>query len=455
LSRLSLAPSILASICSIMLLVSAAEAAGALRTHIPVSLVEATDLAIKERPEFQLELEKGKIARSKVREAKGSFLPTLDFQASSYYINNYDTFAGVEIMARIYNQNVHVNVTKDVPPYQLDSELDFSYNLFAGGRDRALYAEALNNLESERQREGSALRKIRLDVANAYWELKKARIQYVIARRESDVVRLEMKVAETKHQLHRISEVDYDAVVLKDREKEIAARTADRDCLRAFSSYLHALGIPEEHPPASSDQIPELLDNPGSDPSYVAESSSHPDIERLKSDLLAASERERAAKAENYPKVDFFAKYSTVGRNSDYYLDSWRDYHSDYFMIGLKVTFNLFNGFKTEERANQANAEIRVKKLELEKKKRDLAEAEDARGKALDTANDQLSLAMERSRLEEAREKAARSQLQTGRLSELEYRQKAVEAENAADRVTMARIDVALARNALEQMVLE
>jgi adhesin transport system outer membrane protein len=447
--------SVPAAICSILLLLSATGAARETGNSVPVRLAEAVSLAIKSRPEPRIELEKENIARSKVKEARGNFFPTLDFLASSHFVENFDTFTGIDISAQIADQNVLVNVTKEVPAYQLNDELSFSYNLFAGGRDTALLAEALSNLESAKHQEVSALRKIELEVTKAYWGLRKAQLQYAIANRSFEVARLELKVAETKHKVDRISEVEHHEVLLKSREKELSLKIADRDCLKAFSSYMHVLGLPEDGMAPSSDELPGLLDEPDDEERVVGEATSHPELERIKSELRAAAEREKAARSENYPKIDFFARYSMVGRDSDYYFGSYEDARSEYYLVGLKVTLNLFNGFRTKERINQADADMRVKRLQLMQKQRDLAEAENVRKTAVETAKDELSLAIERRRLEDARRKAARSDLQCGRISELEYRQKTADSENAADKVLMARIDVALAWNALKLMVLE
>jgi len=424
---------------------------------VPVRLVEAIDMAMKRRPDLPIENERKKCAQSKVREARGNFLPTLDLLASSYYMENYDTFTGIDLSTRIANQDIFARIDKNVPPYQINGGLDFRFNLYAGGRDSALLAEALNNQEVTRHQEEITVRKIRLEVAKSYWKLKKAWIRYTVAKRTLEVVRLEVKVAETEHRVERRSEVEYHAVLLKSREKEVALKTADRECLRAFGSYLHVIGMEDRNAmaPSSSEQIPALLDDPESNEPSVEQTRAHPDILRLDSELRAASERKEEARSENYPKIDFFAKHSLVGRDSSSYLDSLGDTRSEYYMVGLKVTMNLFNGLRTKERIGQADSEVRAKQLQLVQKRRELAEAERIRKTELETAGDELLLALERKKLEEAREKVAESQLKSGRISQLEYRQKAADAETAADEVVTARIDVALARNALELMVLE
>jgi outer membrane protein, multidrug efflux system len=437
----------------IMLLVSS-RAAAQEDFIVPVHLSDAVDLALRERPEQRQAMEKENMALSKVNEARGNFLPTLDLSASSDYIKNFDTFTGIDISAEIAGQEVLVNIEKEVPAYELNGALDLVYNLYAGGRDSALLGEALSRLDAVGHQEEITRRKIRLEVANAYWGLKKAQMEYLMARRALGVVRMEMQVAQTEHRVHRASDVAYEAVLLKGSEKQVALRTADRQCLRAYGSYLHVLGLPEETAIPSSEQLPGLADEPGDPAGIDPAPAVHPEILQLKSDLRAAAERERAAKAGNLPKLDFFAKYALIGRDPDTYLDAWRDAQSEYYMVGLKVTMNLFNGGRTRERIQQAATEQRIKRLELMEKERALAQERRARQTALETARDQLSLAVARMKLERARQQAAAAGFKAGRISRLEYRQKMAAAQDAADKATIAKIDVTLAQNELALMVL-
>lgn len=421
---------------------------------VPLSLAAATEMAIKARPELSLEIEKTKLAFSRVQQARGNFLPTLDFLASSSYIKSYDKFTGLDISARIEGQDISVTLDKNVPAYQLDDELSLGLNLYAGGRDRALLDEAVNNLQAARYQEVATIRKLRLEVTQAYWELKKAYLRYAMAKRALDIVRMETEVAATDHRVNRRSDVEYDAVVLTGLEKKVALQTMDRDCLRAFRHYLHVVGMENNDFPPTSEQIPLLIDEPGGETNSAVGMADHPDILRIGSEVQAVSQQVEAVKAENLPKLDFFARYSLIGRDSNSLWDAWGDSQSDTSIIGLKISINLFNGFRTEERINQAEAAVRMKRLQLVQKKRDLLEEENVRKAALEATEDQLSLAIARKILEETREKAAESQLQSGRISQLEYRQQVVNVENATNQVLIAKIDVTLDRNALELLVL-
>jgi outer membrane protein len=425
------------------------------KQSIPLVLTDAIDLATKLRPELSIEETQEKIAQSKVKETRGNFLPTLDLTGSSYYINNYDSFTGINISARIADQNVSVNMQKEVLPYELSSELNLSYNLYAGGRDRALLGEASSRLESEKYQKTITQKKILLEVANAYWGLKESQLRYRMKKRAFGFGQLETKVAETQHRKARISDIEYEAALLNNREKEVALKTTDRQCLQDFRGYLHVLNLSEDGVITSSEQVPALTDDPSDGNNLAEETTIHPEVLKIKSDIQAKRELKEVAESFNYPSVDFFAKYALIGRDSNSYFDAWGDMRAEDYIVGVKITMNLFNGMKTKERISQAKAEVRIKQLQLKEKEREIAQETNTKAMELETAKDQLALAMERKKLQEAREKVAESEYQSGRTSELAYRQKVLDAENALDEVLIARINVVLAKNALTLMVSE
>lgn len=439
----------------IVLLSAGSNAAAQDQPLIPVRLADATQLAMNKRPEIKVENEKKCIAESKVQERKGNFLPTIDLYGTNNYIDNYDQFSGTHISGWMGNEIITVDVRNEVPAYQVRGQLELKYNLFAGGRDKALLNEAENNLNSVEQQKTLAKRKIQLEVARAYWELKKAQVELAITKRENEIVKWEEKVAQTEIQVHRMSDLEYEAILLKKNEKLMGLKKKTRDCLNALRNYFYALGIPQDDMDLAKVRIPDLIDDPGVETGLAEASSVHPDILRLRSDLQAAVEKVKTEKAGHYPTIDFIAEYSCIGRDDEEYLEAWNDSESAYFKVGLTLSMNIFNGNRTTARIAQAKAQMRKQKLQLDLKIRQLEHMREIKKTVLDTAKDELHLAIERKRLEDSRRKTAESEFKAHRISEMKYMQKVIEAENAADKVILTKIDVVLARNEKELLILE
>jgi outer membrane protein, adhesin transport system len=445
----------IAAVLFVFFIHGSVRAADAVSQNVPVNLAEAVEMAIKARPELRAASEKTVLARIKVDEAKGAFFPTLDITGSNYYIHSYDTFTGIDVSTKIYGLDLGVRLEKEVPPWQLVPKLEFNYNLFAGGRDKAILKAAENATQSADYAQEVVRRKIVLEVANAYWELKKAQVVQAVANRAVGLVHREVSVAKAEREVNRLSDSDEDAMCLKKQEKEMSFRTADRDVRRAFDHYRHVLGLPKIGLVEVKDEIPALIDSPEDSVLPADRLTAHPDILRLGSELRQASQQKQAAIAAKYPKVDFFAKYAMIGRGNDSLYDSWAESRSDFYAVGVQVSMNLYDGHQTSNRIREAETVMRLKEIELALKERELTEAYDTRLAALEWATDQLSLVKARQLHAAAREKADLSRLRSGRISDLAYRQSAADAADATDKVELARIQVALARNALELMVLQ
>lgn len=443
------------SLTSLFVLSAVSNALAQDQLSVPVRLAEATQMAMNQRPEIRIESEKEVIAQSKVQEQKGSFLPTIDLQGSTAYTNNYDEFTGVEVILQVDDQQIPLTASNEVPNYELSGQLEFNYNLYAGGRDKALLDEAVSNLDSTRHQKTLAKRKIELEVANAYWELKKAQVAHAIAKRNHEAVELAVSVAQTKLKVHRISDMEYEAVLLKKSEDMVALQKAQRDRLNALREYLHILNIPHDDADLASYQIPDLVDNPGIEANSGKEPAVHPDILKIRSDLEAAAEKVKVERAGYYPVIDLFAEYAVIGRDDDALLDAWKDSEKAYYKFGLELRMNFFEGKRTMARIAQAKARVRKQRLELELKEKELDRIQKVKQTELDTANDELLLAIARKKLEDARLKTAETQFRAHKISKLDYQQKVVDANNAANQVMIAQIDVALARNERQLLVLE
>lgn len=295
-----------------------------------------------------------------------------------------------------------------------------------------------------------------MELAKAYWGLKKSSVSYAIANRELEHISMELQIAETEHRTHRVSDLNYETTRIESLERESDLRIRGRDYIRAFKHYLHVLGFGDSDRISSPAMIPELTDSPNDEGLKSVQSvGNHPEIRRLAAELDAASAREKTAKAEHMPKIDLFAKHSLIGRDSSSWSEAFGDTQSEYSIIGLKLSMNIFNGFRTEEKIDQAEADVKIKQLQLEQKKKDLAEEEDARKTALMMENEELSLALEKKKFEEMKEKIAKTELKAGRISRFTYQQTVINVENAIDQILLARIDEVLARNALDLLLAE
>jgi outer membrane protein TolC len=416
-------------------------------SDVPVTLHEAMELAMQNREEIQREEIQVAIHEARVKEAKSAFFPTLDFLGEANHTTQYDKFSGYIVTVPIGNQIFTARVDQAPIPYEIFSKLELNYNLYSGGRDRALIEEASAKQSASEYQKTVTLRKVVLDITTAYWELRKSQVAYNIAERWREYYLTSQSVAEEQWKAGRISEIDREVASLRLQEQEIAATQAKRVLANNLRKYRRALGLKDDEIDNDGKRIPTLTDDPDQEITLPEPTlQQHPELSKMEAEVKATKAYWRSVQAEYLPAIDFFATYAEIGRDQDTFPNAFDDVHRNNYVVGLRLKLNLFEGFKTRHKAHQAHLEEKLAQLRLEQKRKELADILHEKSLRLENAKDDLGLAQQRLRVSEAKEKMARVQRQTGKYSELEYRKETVTAQEDADKLLLAKIDIILAR---------
>lgn len=412
---------------------------------LPASLSAAVELAIQNRTEIRIENVRAAIQKAGVNIAKSGFLPTLDFLSEAKRASIYDVFTGYNVVVDIGGISYTVKVDQDSIPYQVSNTFEFNYNLYSGGKDAAILKEARANQASAEYGKDNTYRKITLDVASAYWELRKAQVSSSIQQRWRDYYLVSLQVAEAQLQAGRIPAIDKEEADLRFQEQEVALMQATREINDRILNYRSALGLRGDA--GGSQEVPQLTDDPERNLALPElDMSRHPGLLKLKADIQAASAHRETAGSEFFPKLDFFAQYSQIGRSSDSFSDAYDELHRNYYLFGVRLSINLFEGFRTLNQTRQTALAEKLARIQYEQREQELSDAGRDRSRRLAKAEDDFTLAQKRLLLSQARERVARAQNRTGKYSELEYRKEQTAAQEEADKVLLAKIEVALAR---------
>lgn len=415
---------------------------------LPATLSEAVELAIQNRTEMRMETMRVAIQETEVKIAKSAFYPTLDFLSEGTRITTYDKFSGYIVTVPVGNQIFTAAVDQAPIPYQMSNALELKYNLYAGGKDLARLEEARSNQASAEYGKDATRHKIVLDVATAYWELRKSQITSRIAERWRDYYLTSLRVAETQLKAGRISAIDKEVVHLHFQEQEVALAQAHREINDRVRKYRAALGRGGDEEAVGIQEVPQLADDPEQQDLTLPEQDlpQHPELLRLKSEIQAAHARRKIVQSEFLPNIDFFARYAQIGRDLDSFPNAYDDLHRYYYIFGLRLTMNLFEGFKTRHQTSQATITEELARAQYAQRQQELSDAVQERSMRLAKAKDDLTLTQQRLQLSEAKERIARAQRQTGKYSELEYQKEQIAAMEEADKVLLAKIAVALER---------
>lgn len=415
---------------------------------VPDTLKAAIETAIRNRPETGIGIEQIKLEDAKYREKKGAFLPTADLFASTQYLANYDDYTGLSIFSHIDGHEVAATIERTAPTFQNGTGIEAGLNLYAGGRDTAGVEEARGRISSKEAENRILERKVILMVSRAYWELFKAQTALKSAEEELNFSRRALNVAEEQLKSSRISKIDRETSFLDVTEKETAAEDCRLAVFSRFSAYLCALGLSGKNEKSGYGYgIPDLEESPVAN-EYISDKE-RPEISRLRSDISSADARKKQADSDSHPKIDLFAKYQLNGRD-DSYMASFKDIGSDNLVLGIKLTSNIFDGFRTTERQRAATSEARIARLRLELKEKEINELTINNNERFEKARNSLSLSVKRLELMEAQEKIAAVRLKNGQCSDLEHSRAKLEKNRAFNNVKLNRINVLLAKLAID-----
>ncbi len=426
--------------------VSPASGETAGRQDLPVRLDEAVDVALHNRLELVIASKQRVSAAFRTKVAKGSFLPQIAVSGTSRYIRSLDTFSGIEADARLGDQNFHVSVQKVVPAYELHAGLDLTYNLFSGGRDTAAVEETLAEQAALKHEEAATKARVSLEVMNAYWSLRKSQVLSRLAERAYLHATRLLLIAEAKRSSGLTSEIEVESEMVSVKEAMLAVNHARRDEARSLAKYRESLGLYQADLVPTGGGTVSLLDDPDETSTVdVVEATDRPETLKSESEAVAAEARVRQSRAAYLPTIDLFANYKMVGRDSDYFKSTLLK--SDYYTVGVNVSFTLFDGLR--DRIALANSEKDIARMRVMQTIKQL----DARNEDMIIENDKLQneviMAEQRLKLYDMKKQLAEERYSNGKISRIELNEAEKNYEDFADKFLIAKIDAAVAKQSL------
>jgi outer membrane protein TolC len=412
--------------------------------NIPTRLNEAIDVALRNRLEVVIASKQRTSAAIKVKVAKGKYLPQIALSGTSKYLRALDTFSGIEADASLGNQKFHVSVQNNPPVYTLNTGLDLTYNIFSGGRDTAALEETIAEQTALQHEESATKTSVSLDVMNTYWMLRKSQILTRLAERAYIHGKKLERIAETRRVAGHISEKDAETEAFSAKEFELAFVEARHDEARNLTKYQTSLGLCQSDNQSPAAKSVSLIDDPENiGDADLLPATDRPETLRLKSEAIAAETRVRQAKAAYLPTIDFFANYKMVGRDNDNYIRSAR-LRSDYYTVGVTVSFILFDGFR--DRIALAKSEEEVAHLRVMQNIRQLNVQNYDMIIEKNKLQSEVVLAEQRVQLYKTRKQLAVDKYNNGKISEIELYEAEKNYADFEDKLMISKIDAAIAK---------
>lgn len=281
------------------------------------------------------------------------------------------------------------------------------------------------------------------NVENAYLELRKAQVVYRYAVRAVEFQHHSADVAHIALKEGRLSEINAMSEDLAADEKQIAVVTAGMQMRDKYAQYRVALGLPID---TQNREMPELSSDYSAVIELFEEDENAAEVRESNADIAMAQMRIRAAYADHYPTLTLIAQQSFVGRDSRSYGRTFDAVNRDYFYVGFRVSYSLFEGFRTDHAVKRALAEEERARLEAEQLRVSRQNTHREKSTQLNIAVQQLKLAEKRLKLARAKFEVARTRLAVGQLSELAMRRAELDTYEAEQNYLLTEIGVAQAK---------
>jgi outer membrane protein TolC len=363
--------------------------------------------------------------------------------ALSYGASRALRFPDLTLSARSTYKDEVAGFEINMPPIVLERELggkeayqadlEISQPIFTGGR-------LANNIRAERERSLAASAALRGEEMATAYRCRRAYLEAMLAGQLLGVatsslerirtIREDVEALFENGMADSIDVLDA-ALALERAEQELADRRIAQDL--ALTSLRRQTGLPQSVPIVFTEQLPAPRERlPQSD----APPMHRPELDRMERLANAAEYTTSASRADYFPSLAGFARYSYGKPNQNLFEDEW----NDYMMVGLRLSwsFNLANrsGRATGALAERAGA-ARWARKELEDEltlrcERAIEQAD----YAFDTMNRvawQRHLAQRKMAL--ARERQRAGTLSTNRLLEMESEVYALQSLEAASMI--------------------
>ena len=407
----------------------------------PPTLFESSiQRALENYPDLGIERNKVLFEKARVEEAQGAFLPSLNVFGTSQRTTNYNGFSGVAITAQYGGVPIPITVQKDVPRYQANYGIELGYNLYSGGANQARVEEMSAAEQAALAGQDVTRKRVILEVTRSYWGLSKAQIALKVAMRNLDYAQEQLTVAGKQFEQGQIPKIDFDAKRIQLEKATIELHSAQHTLRNFGRRYAAVSGLDAD----KVTLLPLVEENAVDVDQLLAHFGlmKQPERQKVQADFMAAQSHIKQIHAEYLPVLDFYLNKTYVGRSGSDIGLAQSNLQRDATAVGVRLKWNLFDGYRSDSRTAQAVAASEQLRLRADKVKRDLYDKHQEELASEEEVSDQLMLARKQLGFSQSQLEIAQKRFKTSQISTLEFHAAQLAFENAGSRVDTLKIDL-------------
>jgi outer membrane protein len=385
---------------------------------------------------------------AEIKVAEAEYWPVMDLKSRYSKLREFSTFAGFDVVADINGNKIPVTISRNTPKNNVSVEMEFRFNMYDGGHDSAILKKAIAMREVAVANYNIALNDLTLQVSDVYWALKKAQMKYHISQLELDFATQKQKLALRSFESGGSSRIEAAQADLALAEKQLEMGETYRKMHNNIRKYIVSLGMD----PSLIDVRPEELGELTTDPalyevnSSVAELDENPEVEKAKAEIDAARQTTKSVRSEYLPTVDITYRYSLIGQSRGTVANALDNIASDTSVIGVELSWNLFNGFGTSSRLAKALADQDKARIELEQHRRDIEVKLREQNDQVEELKSKRLLEKRRLVLWEAKFEIAQKEFYSDKIPKIDLEESRLTLEKAKVQLAAAEIDLVLVK---------
>ena len=312
----------------------------------------SVQFALDNNPDTAITKQRIAAAEAIVQEAKATFYPRLDIDASYQQTNNPMYSFGNILNQGEFSDTIDFNNPGTTDALTLRAML--TYRMYNGGQDQAGLDAAKAANQASILEMDAVRSQLAYVVVKTFYTIVQAEETLQARKSAVESIGASIEVARARHEAGDMLKADLlnlEVHQSEARENLIQAQHGSNLTKRAF---LNLLGLEQGNikitPNCDTEQLTPA------DLSYA----NRPELERLNASVQAAEARLRQAEGGYYPTADAFAQYQIdQGFETDGNGNSW--------MAGIRINMNLFAGRQTEAQIAAAKARLAEQKEQQRK----------------------------------------------------------------------------------------
>ncbi len=314
-----------------------------------LNVEQAVELALQLNPNLKIARDRENTADARIREIAAGALPRISL------VSNYTR--NIRRPAFFFNIGEEVQKIEIGENNSYIGMLQFEQTIFQSGQFGVSQARKIAHLFSEASREGTKLTRdqVIFNVRRAFYTVLLSQQVVEVFRQTLAQTKAHFENVKKKYEQGIAAEFDLLRSEVEVSEAQSALIEAQNNLKLAKSALKNAIGLPLDNPLNVSGTL-EYQPVPDDEVIRISQQAltTRPEMKQLRLQLEMAQLNTSVQKGQYLPSLSFVGEYQFQGQSSD--LRFGPTERSTSLTAGLNLRFDIFNGFATSARIQQARA---------------------------------------------------------------------------------------------------